>query len=494
MARRLEDECYLKGTRWLLLIIVCSIIFANSLTFFTFGEINAACVEVFYDFNGAVTGEYLSMVYIMGNVVGAMIAMRYIHDVKKSVIIGNVLTILGVGLKFFSIIPSNDRYDPILWGQVLCGIGLPFSLSMIATISHNWFSSMERDWAMKYMYMAHPVGTCCGLLMGSYFGSHACSQMGFAKLFLAQETFLVVSLLAFSCFKPLPVQYKREELDELYVVQPNDFPSNSSRITFESNRRHKKKIKERENKSVESKLIRMQTNWLLKNPNIWTLAFCFASAYALIYSIFLATAEHSLAIDYGYSMQDTLIFIAAFAVGGLLGTYVYGACIAYGSHHPERGVYHPVRTAGFCLSLLSVIGFNVWLDGESSKDGMVAYFTLGVLMLPLIPVCLETGAELCFDVPEGIVSSLLFILGDIVLLASYVLIAQMDKDEAAFIHSFMKPPYKAVLLVLALSSCLFSFATRGPYKRSKAEHLKQGAQTIASPRGTGGEPFTPTRH
>jgi len=68
--------------------------------------------------------------------------------------------LVGLGLKALSIVKTNDRYDPVLWGQLVCGISLPYALNVTATVAGNWFPHVERDWAASYLYMAHPAGGC----------------------------------------------------------------------------------------------------------------------------------------------------------------------------------------------------------------------------------------------------------------------------------------------------------------------------------------------
>ncbi|CAM9204980.1 unnamed protein product, partial [Heterosigma akashiwo] len=121
--------------RWLVLVVVCMLVFSLSLPFLNFGDQTASCIDDFYGFQGVQTGAYLATVFIVGNIIGSILAFSQVYKPQRSMIIGGCLCLVGLGLKALSIVKTNDRYDPVLWGQLVCGISLPYALNVTATVA-----------------------------------------------------------------------------------------------------------------------------------------------------------------------------------------------------------------------------------------------------------------------------------------------------------------------------------------------------------------------
>uniref|UniRef100_A0A7S2Y066 Major facilitator superfamily (MFS) profile domain-containing protein n=1 Tax=Fibrocapsa japonica TaxID=94617 RepID=A0A7S2Y066_9STRA len=443
---------------WVTMLMMCSLIFVNGTMFLTFSQVDELCVQHVYDVVGVLAAEYLCLVFLIMYPIGSILAnlITINHGMRQCVVTGGVLTALGIFLRVMSTFPAmggkaEGGYDCLLIGEVFAGMAQPMLMNNILKLANYWFDSKERDWATKYMYMSQPVGLAFGLIISAIITHRKCDQNLLAWIYLT-ELFLAIAATGWAYLK--------------FKSKPARPPSRSNEQMIKTTQDHLKKA------SLPNFMLK-ETLWVLKNPNFIFLMLSFAFLMSLIYGLLAAAAVDTLIIDYNFSRKDMVLFLSVTAAGGMFGIYVYGGFLAV------MPSYHPMRKIGYLLSIPTVLFFDWWLDDSTAKCGTVGFFVLGMTLLPLLPITLETAAEITYDVPFEFVSGIMFSFGYLFTIGTYFM---MTKIPPAKIDFFMLTPwYKLICLCLAGAAASFSILAFGKYNRRHVDEYGSADRGVTKP-------------
>lgn len=172
---------------------------------------------------------------------------------------------------------------------------------------------------------------------------------------------------------------------------------------------------------------------------------------------------------------------AAGIMGGLLLLFGLLGAIAAGLLLDRTHCYAPLLRLAFggtALAVLVVLGLLHSAEQHRPLALAVAFGVLGLVMLPLLPITMESAAEATYPIPELVSSGLLLtaanLLGiPLVLLLSWLL----DRDTCTH---FLRPPVVVIIVVVAAAALPLVFY-KGETKRLEAEaEARVGAEEAAT--------------
>jgi cyanate permease len=139
------------------------------------------------------------------------------------------------------------------------------------------------------------------------------------------------------------------------------------------------------------------------DPNFRLVMLCFGLGVSFFNA--LLTVSEQLTAPCGYSEAQGGVF------GGLLvGTGIPAAVFA-GVLMDRTHAYRPMLKCGYLLSLGAAVLFCAAQRPDNAPVLGLSYALLGASMLPLLPITIETCAELTYPVPEVYSSGLLLTAG-----------------------------------------------------------------------------------
>jgi len=421
------------------------LILANSLNFLTYGDFNSQCVEAFYGVQGHSVGQIFAIVFILMYPLGSILTnlLVQVEGIKGCLNASGFLTVSGLLCRYFSLYaPEGDyaRYNAILVAQALLGISLPMSLNPMVKIANNYYGPKQRDWAVHLMYLAHPVGTVTGMLLSEQMTSYQCgTKSSFVLLYAVQIVVAACSWLTSFLFKS----------------KPSSPPSRSNELALQ-----KREKQEEENPLTTcSAMFPSDIGRLLRNPSFWFLMIAFAILSSLNYAVVVSTTETEFARTTGYSNEMVLLFIGFYGIGALFGCTLTALVAHYMGPIPTFKI-------GFMLMLLVVIPFAAWINYSSTNIlyspviNVIAYFLVGLIVVPLNPACLNVCAEITYDVAEEVGTGCMFSAGSFGFLSAFVS------------NIYSQPLNMIVVSVLAPVGCIFALLVRGnadSLRRSKVD-------------------------
>uniref|UniRef100_A0A7S4D6K1 Uncharacterized protein n=1 Tax=Heterosigma akashiwo TaxID=2829 RepID=A0A7S4D6K1_HETAK len=177
--------------------------------------------------------------------------------------------------------------------------------------------------------------------------------------------------------------------------------------------------------------------------------------------------ETSMLSKLGYGSNEILVFPISLIIGGVIGLYLAGLCTTIYSYHPTRKVFS-------ILSVAAVLFFCAWLqDSSSSTYPEIAFLIYGMVLIPLIPLHLETAIELTHGLADpGTACGIPLALGHWAALAGYAFVGAADGGgggTAGEGAGLLAPRFKAGLLAAAAVGGACSLLAYGLYRRSEAE-------------------------
>jgi len=167
----------------------------------------------------------------------------------------------------------------------------------------------------------------------------------------------------------------------------------------------------------------------------------------------------------GYTSDDAGMLGGILIGSGLVGAMVIGPVLDC------TKAYKVVLKVGMSVALLGVIGFVLSLKPDNILWLSIAVGCLGFVMLPMLPVSLETAAEHTYPVPEDCSSALLMTTGQIVGIPMIFGLDWMIDQRSTYDGNVWTPA--AIFLVTCISACvLLCFWFNGDRKRLEAERQR----------------------
>ena len=98
-------------------------------------------------------------------------ALEFVVPFSKLIyqlIIGAILTVVGVWLKYAGAKANSTPFAVVMVGQMISGAGQPFFLNVPTHYSDKWFSASSRVSATALMSLANAIGAAIGQLVDPF--------------------------------------------------------------------------------------------------------------------------------------------------------------------------------------------------------------------------------------------------------------------------------------------------------------------------------------
>lgn len=234
--------------------------------------------------------------------------------------------------------------------------------------------------------------------------------------------------------------------------------------------------------SSPSFLSTMQEVWkevytCLKDPNYRVVLWCFGLGLGFFNA--LLTILSQILSPCGYSEDDSGILGAIFLGSGLVGAILAGIALDL-SHQ-----YRPLLKGGYLLALIAVFLFS-WTLKPHNFNGLAGSFAfLGAVMLPLLPISIETSVEATYPVNEIYSSGILLTAGNLCGIPIVFIYTALVEGYEGSCEKFAKPA-TIFVLVLVVICTLPILLYKGAYLRLEAEK-QAGTATGSAAAAAGGE-------
>ncbi|KAK9448786.1 major facilitator superfamily domain-containing protein [Limtongia smithiae] len=160
--------------RWFGLVALMLLNFVSSWAWLTFAPISSIVAD-FFSLSSETPVNWLSTVilftYLVGSVPSAITLNRY--GVKVSMLTSAVLLIIGSWVRVAGVKCRDGRgsFGVLIFGQIIVGLGQPFSLNAPSYYSDMWFTSKSRVSANALASLSNPLGGAIGQLVSPAFVS-----------------------------------------------------------------------------------------------------------------------------------------------------------------------------------------------------------------------------------------------------------------------------------------------------------------------------------
>ena len=145
---------------------------------------------------------------------------------------------------------------------------------------------------------------------------------------------------------------------------------------------------------------------LMHNRQFWVLMFGVGIGLGLFNAV--ATLIEELVRPAGYNKDDAGTFGALIIGCGLLGAAIVGPIL------DATHAYNKMLKAGLFTAFAGTVFMLLMLRPGHFALVAVAFGVLGLVMLPLLPVCMECAAECTYPVSEDASSGLMLFAGNLV--------------------------------------------------------------------------------
>jgi len=461
--------------RWMMLMIFALLTATNAILWISFAPIQSSAIT-FYDSSS--TGiNMLSTAFLALYLPGSLLASTLMstHGLRYCLVLGSVMNGIAGWLRYVSalswvhdssVFPSWAPYGILLLGQCTAAIVQPMFTNAPSMISAEWFATNERDIATTIAALVNLIGNAAGqvippIVVSGDFGNGTGSGM---DVLLLSEAILASLGFLLTFF--------------LYRDRPADvFPS---RIALMKHRAREAEQRLREVEHMEQEEVDGMTGalsrwgaasmgvgqvvktWmqLLKDTEFIKLMLGFGAGLAIFNT--LMTVISQMIRPAGYTDDDAGTFGGVLIGAGLVGAMIVGPVLDC------TKMYKVFLKVGMPIALAATIGFVVALKPDNMLWLIVGIGCLGFVMLPMMPVSLETAAECTYPIPEDCSSALLMITGQLMGIPLIFLLEYFIELRPKYDGCVWTPA--GIFLVCSISVCvIFVWWFNGDMKRLQAE-------------------------
>lgn len=403
--------------------------------------------------------------------------------------------VIRLGALFMISTTSDDSTRLLAWGVSLAGqiggaISQPFFLNVPAKVAGDWFPKSERDIATVLAAMSNPLGNAIGMVLPILFvDSDKADVEQFQLLFGVQAAIaaagLVLVLIVVRDRPPTPPSSSAGSRDVIRIASlqrvstgkgsvwsdEDDLDGASDDAGLQGALSRDTSGDSHGGAGVAGlggagaeegglpTLTKLRIEWcaLLGDGPFRLLLLAFGLGLGIFNSFVTLVAQ--FVGPCGYDSTEAGIFGGALIGAGLLGAGVAGAVLE------ATRAYTTALRAGFLLCGAAVIGLMALLQPHQGTALTAMFAVAGFLMLPLLPVTLEAGAEHTFPIPEESSTALLLLGGQLFGIIFVLLLPVLIPDTC---DTIVTPSAGLVVgvMVVACGSVLF-FAVS--HRRGKAE-------------------------
>eukprot|EP01065_Artemidia_motanka_P040277 TRINITY_DN5011_c0_g1_i1.p1 TRINITY_DN5011_c0_g1~~TRINITY_DN5011_c0_g1_i1.p1 ORF type:complete len:519 (+),score=138.37 TRINITY_DN5011_c0_g1_i1:69-1559(+) len=446
--------------RWAVLLSYCLLQVANSMTWITYTAVSSHTSR-FYGMSQTWI-DTLSIIFMVVYLPVSVPAswMLEVHGLRKSLLVGGCLTMMGSWLRFGG--RGHDTFACVMAGQVLCASGQPMMQNAAPKLSATWFSEEHRSAATTAASLSQLVGCILAFVLPP-----AIIDDEDSNLPLLNFVFAVVCTFSFF----------------VAVFLLRDKPPTPPSLSADAEL------------TVHDFAGDVRT--LLRSGSFIRLSLTFGLGLGVFNN--MATVMAQLVEPFGYTSTDVGMF------GGLsIGCGIVGGAVAAAALDATRR-YKEALLIAFTVG--AGITFSIYT--QLKDDNLAALSTVialqGFLSQPALPIALEYGAELAYPLDESLPAGFLFMQGQLFGIM-IIYSSQAVLDHGPYDHPELPPadfgapsaaaPDNAKMVtagaaMLMAIAGLFGLTLRPDYRRMQYELEEQEQRGEAKAGPAADEPARP---
>mmetsp|Transcript_10290 Transcript_10290/g.16372 ORF Transcript_10290/g.16372 Transcript_10290/m.16372 type:complete len:512 (+) Transcript_10290:76-1611(+) len=434
--------------RWHILLILVAHQMANSMLWISFAPI-AIEISIFYNVHVQFVNT-LSTVCLLLFPVG-MVWCSFITTkcgLRQVMVVAAALHLVSGFLRWASYplvgwIGGRTAYAMLLLGQIFSAFAQPICTNLPVRLANEWFPSSERDTATTLGNVGFGIGNIVGMALPGILvhmkdgNKEARNVHGMGTLLLIE---CVICLFGFVwCW--------------LFFVDEPFLPPSRSAALKRSTRMDKTLS---DGSSVTSRVFNDYKH-LVQDNSFCILLYCFSvglGAFNCLFTVFEQFMKPAGYTNSHTSQFANIIFAAGFVTAALLGKIM-----------DATKAYVPALRWCFCGTFMTVCVFVLQIRPSNYTGISIACACMGAACIPILPLSLETAAEITYPLPEEASTGMLILGGNYLsIMLSYV--------SAALIQ----PKYTGVIniasvftMVVVSTSAIGIFFFKGVFKRQHAD-------------------------
>ena len=481
--------------RWHMLGIFCVLTFTNAFLWISFSPI-VALTERYYGVSATYV-NLLSALFMVLYLPGSYLAMYLItkYGLRTSITVGAVLMAIGGWIRYASVYvakasatPSFFAYVLLLLGQSFPALAQPLFTNVPAKLAGDWFPNSERDIATVIAALFNPLGNAAGqviptLLVSCVVGLSTTSlHFGTTSLITTPSSSISASN---STNHVCPTPHDVIGMESLLLIQaclatfsavwatgwfredPPTPPSKSAEIRAHERRRYD--LSPPSLRMSPSSTIRNHLRSLLSDREFLKLLVGFGLGLAVFNAMLTVLAQliqplyGKTASDINQASDDAGMYGGVLIGAGLIGAAIVGPILDC-THY-----YRTFLKGGFLVAIAGLTFMLLQLAPNNQTMITIGMGCMGLCMMPLLPVGLETAVECTYPVPEEMSATLLMLVGNLVGLSFTYLMQYLISREPVYNPNTTFTGAGILMLSVVVFSWCVIMTFQGKYKRLEAE-------------------------
>ena len=215
---------------------------------------------------------------------------------------------------------------------------------------------------------------------------------------------------------------------------------------------------------------------LLSDTEFWKLLVGFGLGLAVFNALLTVLAQliqplyGNTASDINQASDDAGMYGGVLICAGLVGAAVTGPIL------DQTHWYRSFLKGGFVMATSGLLFMLLQLSPNNQTMITIGMGVMGLSMMPLLPIALETAVECTYPVPEEMSATLLMLVGNLFGLGfTYLmqfLISLQPKYHANGNNSMFTYAGYLLLIVVGFSGCVIA-TFKGKYKRLETEKVEE---------------------
>ena len=464
--------------RWHMLAIFCFLSVTNSIMWISFAPI-VPNTKQFYGVQGDLPINMLSMIFMIAYFPASILQIWVINKwgLRCALTAAASMGLVAGWLRYISSVKAifgeqkHLAFSVLFFGQTVAAIAQPFFTNTAAKMAGEWFPVAERDVATVIGSLFNPLGNAIGNVLPALLVTCATSTSGACVDVKGMSTLMLVQAILGTLAWGWCFGWFRQE--------PPTPPSKSAleRKSFRlANKQSPKHLR-----IHPTQMIKRDIATILGDREFRKLLVGFGIGLAL-FNALLTVVEQIIQpvycdpssadpshIDVNAAQSDAGVYGAALIGVGLVGAGIVGPIL------DKTHKYKLFLKLGYAISLFAVLLFVYALKPDNSAMVASSFGVMGLVMMPLLPVSLETGVECTYPVPEESSSMMLMSVGNLlgaVFIYAYQELIDLRKNYCTETGGFLKKMFNPAAILTLSVVCFasaFIFTYNGPYKRLEAE-------------------------
>jgi len=430
------------NTRYLVAMLLCVSVGLSGYLLSTFVSICDMSMDYFQTDSMGI--NMFSLVYMIFYFPGSILSI-YITEkfgVGTAIWAGALANFFASWIKYAG--AYNQRYEVVLFGQIIAAMGQPLLLNAPSRIANDWFPVSERDFAMHVMTQANNIGGGLGVLIPAYQVLQE-SDIPNALLWIAiAGTGILFFSLCFIRDRP-PSPPGRDVEEQIQIRSAMD------------------------NAGIQKMIFQMFNDFYVMLHNVNFVLLLIAYSFMLGVSWAFMAVVGQMIGPCEYDTETVGIAGSSLSFSGVVGSFAIALLLRYTADH--------MRVQKFVF--LATMATAIWCLGVNkpgSIDQVLASWTVfGFFQGPLMPVCLEQAAEIVYPIPANSVAALMFTgLNCVTLALTLGLTPLLLYDDSANCTSIVTPA-AALVFFFAIVGAGIALLVKPEFRRMDV--AQQGEKT-----------------